>query len=262
MNHKLLPLEQLFYLTNYNLNKNILTFKHLQTHLVAYSAVAVVALHIQLYTYTCGNKINNNDEWTHFFRKIYLSHFIRNSCERVAKGLCVRGELETEQTATYWPQVPLSLAALLSCSVRLLNRRSRGPSPLWELVLSTASYLQLTRTVCRTGLYHCLTSTCFLWALHLHPIQPVHGQGYILISSTGCICFSIDGWAEGQYVTAVTIHRLHLCRRVSHLCQVSWIWRLTICWWSSSSAGALRNAEYLFITITPRSTLAQSDSTW
>ena len=26
---------------------------------------------------------HNNDERTHFFRKIYLSHFIRNGCERV-----------------------------------------------------------------------------------------------------------------------------------------------------------------------------------
>ena len=33
--------------------------------------------------YTCGNKINNNDERTHFFRKIYLLHLIRNGCERV-----------------------------------------------------------------------------------------------------------------------------------------------------------------------------------
>ena len=44
--------------------------------------------------------------------------------EMVSKGLCVRGELETEQTATYWPPVPLSLAALLSCSAGLLNRGS------------------------------------------------------------------------------------------------------------------------------------------
>ena len=76
---------------------------------------------------------------------------------------------------------PLSLAALLSRSAGLLN--SGGPEgpigPLcWVLVLSTASYLQLTdtktnSTVCRTGLYHCLTSTCFLWASHLHRIQPV-----------------------------------------------------------------------------------------
>ena len=86
----------------------------------------IAVIHIQLYTYSCGNKINNNDERTHFFRKIYLSHII---LERVAKGLCVRGELETEQTATYWPQIPLSLAVLLSHSVGLLNRGSLRAQP-------------------------------------------------------------------------------------------------------------------------------------
>ena len=144
--------------------------------------------HIQLYTYTCGNKINNKDERTHF-RKIYLTHFIRNGYERVAKGLCVRGELVTEQTATYWPQISLSLAVLLSRSAGMLNRGSWGPSPLWELVLTTASNLELTEPVCGTGLYNCLTPTCFLWASHLHPVQPVHCQDYILISSTGCTCY-------------------------------------------------------------------------
>ena len=59
----------------------------------------------------------------------------------VTKGLCVRGELDTEQTATYWPPVPLSLAALLSRSAGLLNRGSIALS--WILVLSTASYRQL-----------------------------------------------------------------------------------------------------------------------
>ena len=73
------------------------------------------------YTNTRGNIINNNDEQTQFLRKIYLSHFI---LERFAKGLCVRGKLETEQTATYWPQVPLTIAALLSHSAGLLNRGS------------------------------------------------------------------------------------------------------------------------------------------
>ena len=135
-------------------------------------------------TYTCRNKINNNDERTHLFRKIYHSHFMRNAYERVAKGLCVRGELKTEQTATYWPPVPLSLAALLSRSAGLLNRGPWGPIALcWVLVLSTVSYLQLNWlqtdwTSCRTGLCHCLTSTCFLWASNLHPIQPVHNHGY------------------------------------------------------------------------------------
>ena len=119
------------------------------------------------------------------FRKIYLSQFIQNGW----KGLYVRGELETEQTATYWPQIPLSLAALLPRSAGLLNRGSWGSSPLWELVLTTASYLQLTQPVCGTGLYNCLTSTCFLWTSYLHPIQPVHSQGYTLISSTGCTSY-------------------------------------------------------------------------
>ena len=68
----------------------------------------------------------------------YTSHFIRKGCERV------RGELETEQTATYWTPVPLSFAALLSRSAGLLNRGSWTPIALcWVLVHSTASCLQL-----------------------------------------------------------------------------------------------------------------------
>ena len=97
-----------------------------------------------IHIYIRKHSQHNNDERTHFFRKIYLSHFIRNSCERVAKGLCVRGELETEQTATYWPPVSLSLAALLSRSAGLLNRGPWRPiAPCWVLILTT-SYLQLT----------------------------------------------------------------------------------------------------------------------
>ena len=48
--------------------------------------------------------------------------------ERVAKGLCVRGELETEQTATYWPHVPLSLAALISHSAGCSTGGPEGPT--------------------------------------------------------------------------------------------------------------------------------------
>ena len=134
----------------------------------------------------------------------YTSHTL---FEMFAKGLCVRGELETEQTATYWLPVPLSLASLLSRSTGLLNRGSWGPIALcWVLVRSTASNLQLndsklTEPVCRTRLYHCLTSTCFLCASHLYPIQPVHSQGYTLMSSTRCTCSLIDGWVGGRYVT-------------------------------------------------------------
>ena len=56
---------------------------------------------------------------------------------------------------------------------------------------------------------------------------------------------------------------LHLCREVKLPLCVSWIWLYTIWWWwCSSNTGALGNAEYPFIAVVPRSTLAWSVSTW
>ena len=122
------------------------------------------------------------NEPTQFFRKIYLSHFIleRVVAKELLKGwywLCVRGELETEQTAAYWPQVTLTIAALLPHSAGQLNRGPEDPSPLSEACshcLELQLELQLTQAVCGTWLYNCLSSTCFLWASQLHWIQPVH----------------------------------------------------------------------------------------
>ena len=174
--------------------------------LVSLCNIAVIL--IQPYTYTCGNIVNTIMTNKHTLEK-YTFHTL---FEMVAKGLCVRGELETEQTARYWPPVPLSLAALLSRSAGQLNRGSWGSHRPLLGAGSLYSILSLTRvtppnwTSCRTGLYHCFTSTCFLWASHLHPVQPVHSQGYTLISSTGCTCSLIDGWIEGQYVTFVLLH--------------------------------------------------------
>ena len=123
----------------------------------------------------------------------------------------MRGELESEQTATYWPPSSFVFGSTSFSSAGLLNRRSWGLISLcWVLVLSTVSYLQLTyskltRTLCRTGLYHCLTSTCFLWASHLHPIQPVHSQGYTLISSTRFTYFSINNMLRSMEVNMLQI---------------------------------------------------------
>ena len=160
--------------------------------------------------YRCMRKHSqhNNDERTHFFRKIYLSHFIRNVCERVEKGLCVRGELETEQTATYSPPTSSFVFSSTSFSfcwaaqsgVLRAHSTLLGAGSLYS-ILSPTNWLQTNWTSCRTGLYHCLTSTCFLWASHLHPIQPIHSQGYTLISSIGCTCSLIDRLVGGQYVT-------------------------------------------------------------
>ena len=61
----------------------------------------------------------------------YTSHTL---FEWVAKGLRtvwrVRGELETEHTAIYQPQIPLSLAALISHSADCSTGGPEGPSPL------------------------------------------------------------------------------------------------------------------------------------
>ena len=143
------------------------------------------------------------NERTQFFRKIYLSHFI---LERVTKGLrkgwywlCVRGELETEQTATYWPQVPLTKAALLPHSAGLLNRGPEGLRPLsgagshcLELQLKPSvapGYIIVWRPPASCGRRNCTEFNLST------------GQGDTPISSTGCTCFLIDGWVEGQYVT-------------------------------------------------------------
>ena len=88
-------------------------------------------------TYSRGNIVNTLMTNEHTSLEKYTSHI---SFEMVTKGLCVRGE----QTATYWPSVPLSLAALLSSSAGLLDRGSWGPIALcWVLVLTTKSNLQL-----------------------------------------------------------------------------------------------------------------------
>ena len=155
-----------------------------------------------------------------FFIKIYLSHFIR-------KGwcfLCVRGELETETDcqiltpsssdhsstsfAFWWAAQPWVLRAQALCL---------------ELVLTPASYLQLelqlelqlTQAVCGTGLYNCLTPTCFLWAYASAPNSTTStDQGDIPTSSTGFTCFFrlftlvhllIDGSVEGQCATKLWI---------------------------------------------------------
>ena len=65
---------------------------------------------------------HNKDERTQFFRKIYLSHFIRKWLRKGYERLCVRGELETEQRLQHIDpnssgyssiSLPFSLAAQL-----------------------------------------------------------------------------------------------------------------------------------------------------
>ena len=111
------------------------------------------------------------NERTNFFIKIYLSHFI---LERVDVGCVWEVSWRRGQTATYWPKVLLTIAALISHSGWAAQpRATEGPKPsVCKLILTLTSCvqlelqleLQLTQTVRGTWLYNCLTYTCFLWA--------------------------------------------------------------------------------------------------
>ena len=96
---------------------------------------------------TCGNKINNIDEQTHFFRKIYHLHFIRNGWKGLRKGFVWEVSWRRNKDCNILTPVPPSLAALLSRSAELVNRRPWGPISLLGLVLTASNcnnWLQLT----------------------------------------------------------------------------------------------------------------------
>ena len=129
----------------------------------------------------------NNDERTQFFRKIYLSHFIRNGCERVMCERWVGDWTKLQHIDPPSSSGYSSTSFSLGCSTGGSEGRKPGAGS-HAGILSLKLWLQIQTdwTSCRIRLYHCLKSTCFLWVSHLHRIQPVHSQGYPLISSTGC----------------------------------------------------------------------------
>ena len=113
---------------------------------------------------------------TQFFRKIYLSHFIRKGSERVVcerwvgDGTdcviltpCSSGHSST--SSFFWAAQPGSWGPKPSVSSWFSLPRTATRTP--------TNWLQLTQAVCGTRFYNCLTLTCFLWAPELHRIQPV-----------------------------------------------------------------------------------------
>ena len=120
------------------------------------------------------------------------------------------------------PLCDMFLLPASSLQLQLLNQRPEGPL-CWVLVLSTTSLLQLTDFLSLPGLYNCSTPTFFLWASQISLIQPVHGQGYILIFLDWMhllftkvhFLFWQLGWVGGQYATqeATELYKLncHFC---------------------------------------------------
>ena len=150
------------------------------------------------------------DEWTQFFRKIYLSLYLKG-LERVTKGIiCERWVGDwTELQHTDPPPTLLATAGFLSRSPGLLNQ-GLGAQPLLGYGSHSSIFSPTDLNFLSPGLYNNLTSTYFLRASDLYSIQPVDSQDYTpdpLISSTGCTRY------------------LHRC--ISHL--TAWPGRRSIC---------------------------------
>ena len=119
----------------------------------------------------------------------------------------MRGELETEQTATPSSNDYSSTSFSFCWAAQPRVTEGRKPS-VW-------SWFSLPRTATRTPsttdfnklkpsvapgyiiVYICGRRNCT-------EFNPSTGQGDTPISSTGCTGFLIDGWVEGQYVTIST----------------------------------------------------------
>ena len=143
----------------------------LSPKLFSYHLICCIATYNYTYTYTniSGNLVNNNiqtsmNKRTHIFIKIYLSHFI---LERVDVGCVWEVSWRRGQTAIYWPQVLLTIAALLSHSGYAAQPWvTEGPKPSvcrWHLILHLVLnwlQLQLTHSVCVLVIF-LFDATCF-----------------------------------------------------------------------------------------------------
>ena len=144
----------------------------------------------------------NFNERTHFFIKIYLSHFI---LERVdVSVVCERWAERQGQTAILTQLLLLTIAHCVifknpfstsSASwLGLLNRGSlRAVAPnrafsVYKLVLTLASLSPTDSTTTVICLYSVITPTCFHFFFHL--FTQVH---------------LIDGSVKGQYTTSVSV---------------------------------------------------------
>ena len=161
-------------------------------------------IYIYIYKYM-WNIIKHNDdlmnERTHFFIKIYLSHLI---LERVDVGCVWEVSWRRGQTATYWPKVLLTIAALLSHSGWAAQPWvTESLSPLSGAGSHFAGILSPTDSNCNWNWPKSSVAPGYIIVSHppascgrTHlPPSPNSttstGQGDIPISSTGSTCFAV-----------------------------------------------------------------------
>ena len=143
------------------------------TMLLLYIHNATARIHIT-YTNISGNIVNNNDDFNErtntLLYKKYTSHTL---FERVDVGCVWEVSWRWGQTATCWPKVLLTIAALLSHSgwaAQPWVTEGRKPS-VCKLILTLASCPQLTPTGTWTDpscLWHLVI---FLFDAHLLPVS-------------------------------------------------------------------------------------------
>ena len=84
--------------------------------------------HTQTYMTRFNERTN-----TLLYKNIPFTLYFQKGCERVDVGYVWEVSWRRRETATYWPQVPLTIAAPLPYSAGLLNIGSPGPKPsVWS----------------------------------------------------------------------------------------------------------------------------------
>ena len=205
--------------------------------------------HEHQYILICRWIQNHNDDTirraTQFFRKIYLSLYWMGC---VWEGVGDRTELQHIDPHSYghnsvsfpfsWAAQPGARGPSLSgtcCSfqhllsnwseLQLLNRGSWGPRLLGAgflyHILSPTDWTSCVPSYTSTFLW---ASTFFLWASQIALIQPVHGQGYILIFLDRMhllfkevhFLFWKPGRVGGQYTTTVLSFKLRAYAKLNY----------------------------------------------
>ena len=152
----------------------------------------------------------------------YTSHFIRNRCERVTKGLCVRGELETEQNCNILtPSSSGYSSTSFSFSWAAQPRALRAVSPQagagsHASILSPKLKLQLTELPVAPGyiiVWHPPASCGRHICTQLNPstvkVIPWYLRQDALVIYTGAFLIWQLSRVGGQYVTTHTHTHTH-----------------------------------------------------
>ena len=184
---------------------------------------------------------HNKDEWTQFFRKIYLSLYSKGF-ERVTKSFTVwEVSWRLNRSATYWPPpTPLAITAFLSRSPGLLNRGPGSPASEtwfsfqhrlsnWSELPVAPGYIIIWRTPTSCECHICTqfnSSTVKIIPWYLRPGAPVIDTGAFLILT-----------ARPRPICNTSIDQQRTCLAHVHppsplnpsykkaLCQVLYVWR-------------------------------------